>query len=93
MGLNQFCSDNMELEGVAHEMYITYKDVYREGVRSFEAVERVDPTATHALEHPRNNGFYPSPEETVLIVKDLTDVRNQLKEFFGQPFASKYMTS
>ncbi|RLN61246.1 hypothetical protein BBJ29_001600 [Phytophthora kernoviae] len=92
VGYNKFCSANTNYEDVKHALHITYKDVFREGVNAFNFPEKVDPTATHALESPNNNGFYPTSEEKDLLMKDMTTLRELLKKFFNdKPFPTKYM--
>lgn len=52
----------------------------------------VDPSSTHALECPTTSGYYTTPEVTELYQKDMTALREQLREFFeNKPFPTKFM--
>ncbi|OWZ20605.1 hypothetical protein PHMEG_0004961 [Phytophthora megakarya] len=92
VGYNKFCSNSTNYDDLKHALRVTHKDVLREGVSGFNYPATVDPSATHALECPNNNGFYTTEEVKMLYLKDMTTLREQLREFFGQkPFPTKYM--
>ncbi|ETL27815.1 hypothetical protein F441_19205 [Phytophthora nicotianae CJ01A1] len=92
VGYNKFCSNNTNYDDLKNALRVTHKDVLREGVNGFNFPAMVDPSATHELVSPDNNGFYTTEEVKNLYVKDMTTLRDQLREFFGQkPFPTKYM--
>ncbi|KAL4154861.1 hypothetical protein PRNP1_006975 [Phytophthora ramorum] len=92
VGYNKFCSSHTNYDTLKDALRVTHKDVLREGVNGFNYPATVDPTATHALECPDSNGFYHTEDTKTMYVKDMTMLRDQLREFFDQnPFPTKYL--
>ncbi|RLN26815.1 hypothetical protein BBJ28_00004355 [Nothophytophthora sp. Chile5] len=97
VGYNKFCSNNTNYDELKDALRVTQKDVTREGVSTsrsdgFGFPAMVDPTATHALECPNCNGYYTTEEVKEVYLKDMTTLREQLREFFEQkPFPTKYL--
>ncbi|KAJ0394113.1 hypothetical protein P43SY_009999 [Pythium insidiosum] len=92
VGYNKFCSTNTAYDDLKHALHVTHKDVMREGINIFGFPTRIDPTATHELECPSCNEYYPSPEVKEVYKKDMTSLRESLSAFFeNKPFSTKYM--
>uniref|UniRef100_K3WHI5 HTH psq-type domain-containing protein n=1 Tax=Globisporangium ultimum (strain ATCC 200006 / CBS 805.95 / DAOM BR144) TaxID=431595 RepID=K3WHI5_GLOUD len=92
VGYNKFCSNHTSFDEVKHALRITQKDVGRDGINPFGFPSTVDPTANHALECPTTSGYYTTPEVKEVYQKDMTTLREQLREFFDQkPFPTKFM--
>lgn len=89
VGYNKFCSNNTDVDSMAHAMRITYKDVYREFISAVCFPSTIDPTAKYDLECPRCGYIMGQLKE--VYEKDLHTIRDQLNEFYGKPFPSKYM--
>ncbi|TMW55872.1 hypothetical protein Poli38472_008520 [Pythium oligandrum] len=92
VGYNKFCSANTNYDDLKHGMHITHKDAMRDGINVFGFPSTIDPTATHELECPSCSGFYTNDELKDVYQKDMSSLRDQLREFFEQkPFPTKYM--
>ncbi|CAH0484781.1 unnamed protein product [Peronospora farinosa] len=92
VGYNKFCSNNTNYDELKNALRVTHKDILAEGVRGFNYPATIDTTARHLLECPNNNGFYTTEEVKTLYLKDMTTLRDQLHEFFGQkPFPTKFL--
>ncbi|CEG47939.1 conserved hypothetical protein [Plasmopara halstedii] len=92
VGYNKFCSNNTNYDVLKNALRVTHKDVLCEGISGFNFPATVDPGTTHTLLSPNNNNFYTTEDVRNLYIKDMTTLREQLCEFFGQkPFLTKYM--
>ncbi|KAE9344387.1 hypothetical protein PF008_g9245 [Phytophthora fragariae] len=92
VGYNKFCSNKTDFDDLKDALRVTHKDVLREGINGYNYPAMVDPGATHPLEFPENSGFYTTEEVKTLYQKDMTTLRDQLREFFGQePFSTKFL--